>query len=127
LIAINKSDLPQLLDPSGFARFKFTGKVGRVSAKTGGGLSWLKENLRGLLIDTAIEEPVVITNLRHRSALERSGISLRHARAALKENYASEFIAIDLNEAREALEEITGIIRNDDILERIFSNFCIGK
>jgi len=71
--------------------------------------------------------PVVITNLRHRSALQRSESSLSRAAISLREGYAAEFVAIDLNEARVALEEITGIIQNDDILERIFANFCIGK
>ncbi len=127
LVAVNKSDLPQLLDPGDVARFSCESKVGGVSAKTGEGLFWLKENLRDLLVDTEVETPVVITNLRHRSALERSQTSLQHAMAALEEGYASEFVAIDLNEARDGLEEITGMIQNDDILERIFSNFCIGK
>ena len=52
---------------------------------------------------------------------------MAQAAAAVDERYAPEFVAIDLNEAREALEEITGIIKSNDILERIFSNFCIGK
>jgi len=52
---------------------------------------------------------------------------LNHAVGSLNEGYASEFVAIDLNEAREALEEITGLINNEDILNRIFANFCIGK
>jgi tRNA modification GTPase len=69
----------------------------------------------------------VITNLRHRSALQRSEASLARAAVSLGENYAPEFVAMDLNEARSALEEITGRIQSDDILERIFANFCIGK
>ena len=80
-----------------------------------------------MLVDAEVETPVVITNLRHRSALQRSAEALSRAAAAVDERYAPEFVAIDLNEAREALEEITGIIKSDDILERIFANFCIGK
>jgi tRNA modification GTPase len=45
----------------------------------------------------------------------------------LEKAYAPEFVAIDLHDARSALEEITGAIQNDNILERIFSQFCIGK
>jgi tRNA modification GTPase len=74
-----------------------------------------------------VEAPVVITNLRHKSALRRSEAALSRATISLSENYAAEFVAMDINEARLALEEITGIIQNEDILERIFSNFCIGK
>jgi tRNA modification GTPase len=127
LVAVNKSDLPQLLDHSVTERFGCVSKVGGVSAKTGNGIKWLRESLRDLLVDTEVETPVVITNLRHRSALEQSRSSLLRAAAAIEKNYASEFVAIDLNEARESLEEITGVIQNDDILERIFSSFCVGK
>ena len=94
---------------------------------TGEGIAALKQSLRDLILDAEIEAPLVITNLRHRSALERSRIALSRAATSLGEGYASEFVAIDLNEARSALEEITGVIQNDDILERIFADFCIGK
>jgi tRNA modification GTPase len=59
--------------------------------------------------------------------LTRGEVALKHALTSLGENRAAEFIAVDLNQASEALEEIVGTIRNDDILERIFSKFCIGK
>ena len=127
LIAVNKSDLPQLLQTDDLARFAISNSVRSISAKTGEGIAELKKSLRNLLIDSQIESPVVITNLRQRSALQRSVYSLSRAAASLDEGYAPEFVAIDFNQAREALEEITGMIQNDDILERIFSNFCIGK
>ncbi len=69
----------------------------------------------------------MITNVRHRSALDRSALALERVAASLEENYAPEFVALDLNEARVALEEITGMIQNEDILERIFADFCVGK
>jgi tRNA modification GTPase len=78
-------------------------------------------------METGVDAPVVITNLRHRSALQRTEASLARATVSLGEKYAPEFVALDLNEARCALEEITGRIQSDDILERIFINFCIGK
>ncbi|MGE5217422.1 MAG: tRNA uridine-5-carboxymethylaminomethyl(34) synthesis GTPase MnmE [Chloroflexota bacterium] len=127
LIAVNKKDLPQSLEASDLARFSCANNVSRVSAKTNDGILQLKEDLRTVLLNVEVETPVVITNIRHRSALERGVTALREAIAALEENFASEFVAIDLNEARLALEEITGTIQNDDILEHIFSNFCIGK
>ncbi|HEX9264633.1 MAG TPA: tRNA uridine-5-carboxymethylaminomethyl(34) synthesis GTPase MnmE [Candidatus Binatia bacterium] len=128
LVVVNKSDLPQSLTEQELARFICSNRnICRVSAKTGEGISRLKEKLRDIVIGSEIESPVVITNLRHRSALQRSEEALNHAVGSLNEGYASEFVAIDLNEAREALEEITGLINNEDILDRIFANFCIGK
>jgi tRNA modification GTPase len=52
---------------------------------------------------------------------------LQHTLVALRSNQPPDLMAVDLNDAREALEEVIGKIRNDDILERIFSDFCIGK
>lgn len=126
-IVVNKNDLPQSFESRELARFGCSRRISRVSAKTKEGILRLKEDLRALLIDTEVDAPVVITNIRHRAALDRSLDSLRRAITAVQEDYASEFISIDLNEARAALEEITGAIQNDDILERIFANFCIGK
>lgn len=127
LFVVNKSDLPQALTESELARFICSRKICRVSAKTGEGISGLKAVLRDLVVEAELESPVVITNLRHRSALQRSQDALAHAAQSLKDGYATEFVAIDLNEAREALEEITGVINTDDILDKIFSSFCIGK
>lgn len=127
LIAVNKSDLPRQLVVGDLARFAGPAGVQSISAKTGEGIAGLKESLRDLLIDAQIESPVVITNLRQRSSLQRSATSLSQAAISLGESYAPEFVAMDLDEARTALEEITGIIQSDDILERIFAEFCIGK
>ena len=127
LVVINKSDLPQSLAEQELTRYVWSTKISRVSAKTGEGILSFKQSLRDLMVGAEIDAPVVITNLRHRSALQRSEASLSRAVGSLRDGYASEFIALDLNDAREALEEITGLINNEDILDRIFSSFCIGK
>jgi tRNA modification GTPase len=126
LVAINKSDLPQVLSAQ-CSMIDVCAKQIRVSARTGQSISELKKALRDLLIASELGAPAVITNLRHRGALQRSSEALARSAAALDERYAPEFVAVDLNEAREALEEITGMIQSDDILERVFSSFCIGK
>jgi tRNA modification GTPase len=129
LIAINKSDLPEsLISEDRLQSLGCPIEYCRVSAKTGEGVFELKQALRNLILDKEIEfSPVAITNLRQRSALQRTENALRHAAESLREGFAAEFVAVDLNEAREALEEITGLINNEDILDKIFSNFCIGK
>lgn len=128
LIAINKSDLAGSLDENALKRLNYGIKHCHVSAKTGEGVSELKQELRNLILDKEIEfAPVAITNLRQRSALQRAECALRHATESLREGFAAEFVAVDLNAAREALEEITGLINSEDILDKIFSSFCIGK
>lgn len=127
LVMINKADLPARLAVNELGPLVDGRNVCTVSAKTREGIAALKQSLRALVLDTEMETPLVITNLRHRSALERGQLALSRAATALGEGYAPEFVAMDLNEARSALEEITGLIQSDDILERIFAEFCIGK
>jgi tRNA modification GTPase len=83
--------------------------------------------LRELVIDGDEEPVIVITNLRHKSALMRGAEGLGRALTALAQNQAPEFIAVDFHQASEALEAIIGRVESENILERIFSNFCIGK
>jgi tRNA modification GTPase len=127
LIAINKIDLPQAFTLGDASKCFPHARLAGVSAKTGAGIDELKLALRELLLGAQSEPDIVITNVRHAAALTRSERALRHATEALIGACPPEFAAVDLNGAREALEEIVGVISNDDILERIFSKFCIGK
>ncbi|OPZ80126.1 MAG: tRNA modification GTPase MnmE [bacterium ADurb.Bin431] len=72
-------------------------------------------------------EGVTITRLRHHDALRRAEYHLEQARQSLSEERSGEFIALDLRMALAAAGELTGEVRSADILEDIFSTFCIGK
>ncbi|TMA79566.1 MAG: tRNA uridine-5-carboxymethylaminomethyl(34) synthesis GTPase MnmE [Deltaproteobacteria bacterium] len=108
LIAVNKDDLPQVLSPEDLSRF--SDSIVRVSAKSGEGINVLQKKLRDLVIDCEREPAMVLTNLRHRNALLRGETALRHAETTLEEGYAAEFVAVDLNETRNALGEIIGTV-----------------
>jgi tRNA modification GTPase len=127
LIIINKSDLPQRLDVGELKNRGFLQAMAFVSAKTGSGIEGLKEQLRNLMAGCQEEPPIVLTNIRHKAALERSDKALSDALVSLAKSCPPELVAVELSEAREALEEIIGLINNEDILESIFKNFCIGK
>jgi tRNA modification GTPase len=127
LIVINKSDLPQRLDVGELKNRGFLQAMAFVSAKTGSGIEGLKGQLRNLIVDCPEEPPVVLTNIRHKAALARSDKALSDALVTLAKNCPPELVAVELSEAREALEEIIGLINTDDILESIFKNFCLGK
>jgi tRNA modification GTPase len=127
LIVVNKADLPLRLDLDWVAMVSAERRLLRVSAKAGTGLEELKHTLRDLLLDTQSEPPVVITNVRHKAALERAETGLADAVQGLVDGVAVEYIAVDLQAVKDALEEIIGTVTNDDILERIFSQFCLGK
>jgi len=68
-----------------------------------------------------------VTQVRHRNALARAAAAMGEAIAALDENRGLELAAIDAREALDALGEIVGAVTTDDILNSIFSRFCIGK
>lgn len=129
VVAMNKIDLvqtdvavPQILSERGYKSVK-------VSATTGTGLN----NLRNALVETTLkggdgsERSVVVTNVRHRNALERAWQSLSFALKSAREQQTGDFIAADLRAALDALGEIVGVVTTDDILNNIFSKFCIGK
>jgi tRNA modification GTPase len=127
IIVVNKNDLPHRLNLVEAGNISAQAKIVSVSAKTKAGFDKLRNSLRELLIGSEIEVPIILANLRHKSALVRSQAALNRSVVTLQERRPPEFVAVDLNAAREGLEEVIGIINNDDILERVFSNFCIGK
>ncbi len=98
-----------------------------VSAKTGAGIDALREHLKQEAGAGDLGEGVFTARRRHLDALERGYASFLAGRAALEESRAGELLAEELRRAQEALSEITGEFTPDDLLGRIFSEFCIGK
>ena len=127
LIAINKSDLRQQINDDEAKQIAANALLVRVCAKDGSGIDDLKSQLRQLLLGTDIESPVVLNNLRHKNSLLRGYNVLSTAIGALEQDDPPEMIAINLQEAKESFEEVVGIVTTDDVLERVFANFCIGK
>jgi tRNA modification GTPase len=102
----------------------------RVSAKTGDGLHDLRAAILTALDVDPLRDRPQITNVRHAALIERAHEALVRARAAVTQEGGAlpeEFVLVDLQEARGALEEITGRRAPDDLLAHIFSRFCIGK
>ena len=127
LIAINKIDLEQRVYPDQLRQIVGDKKIVTVSATQGHGIQELRKSLRQLILHTDMEPPFVLTNLRHKSALLCGAQALADAGLALYETQPPEIVAVALQQARESLEEVVGVIQKDDILELIFSKFCIGK
>jgi tRNA modification GTPase len=127
LVVINKSDLPMAFSVDEIQRHDRAAALVLVSAKSADGIDHLKSILRSSLLNYQAEPAVAVTNIRHRNDLVRSASSLQQAASALKSGLPPEIASVHLNESREALEETIGIVNNDDILERIFTKFCIGK
>jgi len=77
--------------------------------------------------ETQSIDGVMITNMRHKLAMEKACKNVERAKESLSSGMSSEFAAFDLREALDNLDEITGKKINDEILDKIFSSFCIGK
>ncbi|MEO5630265.1 MAG: tRNA uridine-5-carboxymethylaminomethyl(34) synthesis GTPase MnmE [Nitrospiraceae bacterium] len=126
MILLNKTDLADEVAPDAALAGHFSY---RISAKTGIGIERVKSALRAQLLSGHFEaaESVTVTNVRHRDALRRAGESLGQALESVRIGMAGELVSIDVRAAADALGEITGAITTDEILGRIFSEFCIGK
>lgn len=100
-----------------------------VSAKTGEGMKELLEILKQRVNhgESYTEKSAVISNQRHFIALQNCSVQLKLAEESIKNNLSGEFVSVDLRKAADSLGEIIGIVTTDDILNNIFSKFCIGK
>lgn len=127
LVVVNKSDRMQICDLASLTAFS---RHIPVSAKHGDGLDVLRSAIvERLQNDKSIScnEGVIITERRHREALLRAVDALETGLAAVSGSAPPECLAMDLREALAALGQITGETTPDEILDQIFSRFCIGK
>jgi tRNA modification GTPase len=99
------------------------------STLTGQGLPALEEAVADLVLagKTLQSSSVLVTSVRHQEALRRAAEHLRVSYLPLQQSMPLDFVSIDLRAAYDTLGEITGETASDDLLDRIFSEFCIGK
>jgi tRNA modification GTPase len=124
IAVVNKSDLQHIIELP-----EMEAHAVRVSCRTGDGLADLKQRLSDLvrLGAVAAQDHAWVINERHKAHLELAGESLRTAFEASTRGLSPEFIALDLRHTLDSLGLIIGETHTDDILEQIFSRFCIGK
>jgi tRNA modification GTPase len=131
LTLLNKADLPAQTSVAQVAeRTNDSSTALAISALRGDGLERLEAKILDCIIgkrDGVAPEGVLIANARHVELLKRASKAMRHAHQRFQEDVSGEFITVELNEALNALSEILGLSIGEDVLDRIFSNFCIGK
>jgi tRNA modification GTPase len=128
VVVLNKCDLARTNTPNNAAEaeFKATPPL-RTSALTGEGIANLRERILALATGGAAAEPGLLTTVRHQQAIATTRAALVDAVQANANNIPHEMILIDLYRALWALDSLTGQTTSDDILNLIFSTFCIGK
>ncbi len=131
IVVMNKCDLPSVSDKSVIAS-RFSPRdvfILDISALCGAGL----EELKDLIFSSSLKEwkeekeGVLVTNLRHKIAIENAATSLGRALSCFEKNKPLEIVALELRDSLDRLGEIVGAVTTDDILDSIFQNFCIGK
>ncbi len=124
IAVINKSDLPRRMEKLERPQVQVA-----LSCRTGAGLDDLRHSIVEMVKQgtVAAGEHAWAVNQRHKTALEQTMESLQKARESVASGLSPEFIALDLRGALDSIGLITGATYTEDILERIFNDFCIGK
>lgn len=129
LVLINKSDLPQQLDISAVIQFVPSEEILRISAAQGTGL----EEVEQAIVDKVYSGHVVqaegafVNNARHEHLLHQAREHLIEVLSTIRQGMPTDCIVVDLRAAWDKLGEITGDTVGEDIIEQIFTQFCIGK
>jgi len=123
ILVINKTDLARRLDSKSLKDLKPL----EISAKTGEGFDALAEELGTLTSLPCTQEGVAVTSERHRAALCEAASRLHEAAVAYGGGEPAECVALHLRAAQDSLGSVTGEVTTDELLDRIFSTFCIGK
>lgn len=135
IVLLNKSDMPGVVtEEQILSEFKkiCSGKeitVIKTSAREGAGLEELEEAVKKLFFQGKVKSSgeIVITNMRHKEALRETLDSLRLVKKSLEDSLPEDFYSIDLMSAYSSLGRIIGEEVDDDLVEEIFSKFCMGK
>ncbi|HYR22382.1 MAG TPA: tRNA uridine-5-carboxymethylaminomethyl(34) synthesis GTPase MnmE [Chthoniobacterales bacterium] len=121
ILLLNKSDLPEHADWKNFNAL-------RISCVTGDGLADLENEILSRISKQNLRpENSLAINMRHRDCLRRALEACERARKTSDETFSPEYLSVDLNEALGAVGEVIGTVGVEQILDSVFSQFCIGK
>ena len=129
IILLNKADLNSVLTEND-AKFKeITENVIKISALNGVGLEKLYNLIAKMfsLEEINVDNDVIVTNLRHKNLISKAIENVKKAKNTVQENMPIDIIAIFIKDILEDLGNITGEVVTDDIINEIFSKFCLGK
>lgn len=126
IVLLNKIDLERKID---LDEYNFENIV-EISAQKNVGIEDMEEKIYSFIVNEKVEdssEKLIITNVRHKTALEKTKDAIRNIFETIDMGLPMDLISVDLKEALDSLSEITGEISSEDILDHVFGNFCVGK
>ncbi len=130
VVIINKNDLPLKISPGDLERRFQESQVVLISALKNEGIEELKQAIYTSLIHREVRatpEHLIVANIRHKNALYQAKENLSNAVRGLEEGTSVEFIAFEIRSGLDAIGEMVGETTTEDVLNRIFEQFCIGK
>lgn len=129
IILLNKSDLPSKYDEEYFKSFVKDMEVITSSVTKGIGLDILEDSIKNMFYkgEVEINSDVVVTNLRHKDQLDKAYNNILSVINDLENQIPLDCLEVDLKNCWENLGEITGDTIGEDILDKIFAEFCLGK
>ncbi len=129
IVLLNKTDLPNVYDEAYFKNYLKDVEIITTSITSGLGIDNLEKSIRNMFYkgEVEINSDVVINNVRHKNQLDKALINIRSVIEDIKDNVPIDCLEVDLKNCWENLGEISGDTIGEDILDRIFSEFCIGK
>jgi len=129
IVVVNKCDVGTLVSEGELLELLPESLLVHTSAVTGEGLQLLEEAVSEVVLagKASASDDLLVSNPRHKDALARALGHLRSARESVASGLPADFVTIDLTDAASALGEITGETVSEDLLETIFSKFCVGK
>lgn len=128
IVLLNKSDMEQVVKPEDLKNLNKFSMVS-ISAKNETGLDKLEHAIKDMFFNGEISfnEEIYITNVRHKTLLQEALDSLHMVKDGINQGVSEDFLTIDLMTAYEKLGMIIGEEVEDDLADRIFSKFCMGK
>ena len=129
IVLLNKVDLAQRLSLQELAEYVPQEQILSISVKENKGFDALLDALKNMFLDghTATAEDALLGNTRHKDALYRAKEAMEHCMETITMRMPEDFISMDLQDANRALGEITGDTSDEEIIDRIFTKFCLGK
>ena len=128
VILLNKSDLATVVSKDMLKSYIEKPMI-EISAKEESGIKELEQTLKDMFFHGGISfnDEVYITNIRHKAAIQDAYDSLEKVNISIENNMPEDFYSIDLLDAYESLGSITGETIGEDLVNEIFSKFCMGK
>lgn len=129
IIILNKMDLESKIDENNERLKAVSNSILKISALKKQGIEELYDEISNLfeLNEINLDQDIVITNVRHKNLIEKALESVKKAKETMENKMPLDIIAIFIKDILEDLANITGEIVTDDIIDEIFSKFCLGK